>query len=737
MHQTFLTLVLLSSLGILNAQPADFEWAISVGESSADGGFATTTDVSGNVYVTGLYSGTVDFDPSASTFNLTSNGAVDIFVQKLDALGNFNWAISMGSTSNDRAYSISTDLSGNVYVAGNYEWTVDFDPGLDTFNLTSNGSLDIFVQKIDASGNLLWAKSIGGTSSDYVFSMATDNLGNVYLAGAFEGTADFDPSLDTFNLSSSGGRDIYIQKLDSMGNFEWVKSMGGVNHDVANSVIVDASGEVYVTGAYQGTVDFNADSGTFNLTSNGGYDVFIQKLDASGSFIWAKSIGGSSGDAGQTIATDGMGELYIIGFYSGTADIDPGIDTFNLTSAGSNDIFIQKLDSMGNFIWAKSVGGTAGDFGLSATLDASGNLYLTGFFKSTADFDPDTGSFQLTSNGSEDIFIQKLDASGNFVWAKSIGGTGNDRAYSITIDDSNDVYVTGYFENTADLDPSAGVFNLTSSGGWDLFVLKLDQCSPSSWLDIQTACSSYTWIDGNTYYQSNSTATFNIAGGASSGCDSIIILNLTINSTVDTAVQVACGPFTWIDGNTYVTNNNSATDTMTNAAGCDSVIILNLTIFTIDTSVTILLDDNWSANATSGTFQWIECAKDSILFGETSADFAPPTDASYAVIITDNGCSDTSTCITVQVVGLNELRPPSDVNVYPNPVNKELTFEFESTEERLITIYNLTGKKVSTFESKGTKTGIDVKQLANGFYYYSIEMVEGAVFIERGSFIKE
>jgi len=208
----------------------------------------------------------------------------------------------------------------------------------------------------------------------------------------------------------------------SAQTLEWAKSMGGTGNEYGNSMAIDALGNVYTVGNYMGTVDFNPGTGTFNLTSVGLFDIFISKLDASGNFVFAKSMGGPLNDWATSIALSG--NIYTTGYFYGTADFDPGAGTFNLTSSNdSSDIFISNLDASGNFVYAKSMGGTSSKcYSQSITIDASGNVYTTGYFSGTSDFDPGTGVFNLTTTGVNDIFISKLDASGNFVWAKSMGG---------------------------------------------------------------------------------------------------------------------------------------------------------------------------------------------------------------------------------------------------------------------------------------------------------------------------
>ena len=465
----------------INAQT--FEWAKSFGGWSFDGGTSITVDASGNVYTTGFFQYTVDFDPGAGTTNLTSKGYSDVFVQKLDPLGNLVWAKSFGGTSSDGGNSITADALGNVYTTGYFGDTVDFDPGAGTTSLTSKGYSDVFVQKLDPSGNLLWAKSFGGTSSDGGNSITVDASGNAYITGYFIDTVDFDPGAGTTNLTSNGSFDVFVQKLNPSGNLLWVKSFGGTSGDRGH-ITVDVSGNVYTTGEFGDTVDFDPGAGTTNHTSNGFSDAFIQKFDPSGNLVWAKSFGGKSDDGGTSITVDALGNVYTTGFFRDTVDFDPGAGTTNLTSNWSSNVFVQKLDPSGNLLWVKSFGGTSNDGGMSITADASGNAYLAGFFRDTVDFDPGAGTTKLASKGGSDVFVQKLDASGNLLWVKSFGGwKRNDVGISITLDTSGIVYTTGYFGDTVDFDPGVGTTSLSSKGYSDVFVQKMSQSPPLRIID--------------------------------------------------------------------------------------------------------------------------------------------------------------------------------------------------------------------------------------------------------------
>src|SRR5438045_1581227 len=255
--------------------------------------------------------------------------------------------------------------------------------------------------------NLVWAKNVGGTSDVLGQAITTDAAGNVYTAGVFWETADFD---STSSLASAGNYDVFISKMDASGNFVWAKSMGGKSTDIDLSIAVDDFGNVYTTGDFWGTADFDPGPGIFSLTSAGNYDVFISKLDASGNFVWAKNMGGPLFDVGYSIAVDGSGNVYAIGSCQDTADFDPGNGIYNLESAGSDDIFITKLNSSGNFVWAKNMGGSLSDVGHSIALDGLGNVYSTGWFYGTVDFDPSGKIYTLTSAGEDDVFISIFDA---------------------------------------------------------------------------------------------------------------------------------------------------------------------------------------------------------------------------------------------------------------------------------------------------------------------------------------
>ena len=442
--------VLFMTSAVLTAQTPQWEWAINAGGIGTDeAGEGISVDENGNSYVAGYFMETATF--GATT--LTSSGSYDIFVAKTDANGNWQWAKQAGGTDFDMGYAIGIDANGNSYVIGHFSGTAYF--GADS--LTSSGSDDIFVAKIDADGNWQWAKRAGGIESDYGHGISVDENGNSYVTGDFQETADF----GTFTLTSSGYKDVFVAKLDADGNWQWVKQASGISGDYCYAISVDESGNSYVTGGFQDTLTV----GMTTLITHYAPDIFVAKLDANGNWLWAKQAGDDSyfPDFGYGISVDANGNAYVTGYFMASATFGP----FALTSSGNydNDVFVVKLDTDGNWQWAKNAGGNSYDEGKGIIVDENGNSYFTGLFSGTATFGPTT----LTCSGVIDIFVAKMDTDGNCQWAKQAGGIGNDQGNGISIDANGNSYVTGKFRETA----TFGATSLTSSGNDDIFVAKL------------------------------------------------------------------------------------------------------------------------------------------------------------------------------------------------------------------------------------------------------------------------
>ena len=262
-------------------------------------------------------------------------------------------------------------------------------------------------------------------------------------------------------------------KLDEAGDFVWARAYGGTDDDRAERIAVDANGRIYLTGYFESTADFDPGPCSNSVISAGCTDIFMLRLDSSGDLVWAGGIGGTSADYGRALAVSGDGSVYGSGQFNGTADFDPGPDLFPLETYGHYDIPIFRLDSTGSLVWAEQLGGTNWDQAYDLTVDPDGNLVGVGGFTDVADFGPGATDILLTIAGDLDIVVFRLDSAGGGIRADRFGGPGSDMGYGVHVSPDGSVFATGYFSDTGDFDPGAGVLALTSSGDRDAFLVKL------------------------------------------------------------------------------------------------------------------------------------------------------------------------------------------------------------------------------------------------------------------------
>ena len=337
----------------------NFIWGRSWGAAEPAYGNGVAADANGNVYVTGAYRDTVDFDPGPGVDQHTTKGLKDIFLSKFDSNGNFIWVRTLGAARFADSHGVAIDLNGNACVTGNFSMSIDFDPGLEA--IKTNGEYDVYIGKFDSEGNFIWGRTFGGADDDHGNSVAFDPNGNVYIAGRFSGTVDLDPGAGVDEHTSEGGTDIFLSRLDPDGNFLWACTWGGSTSDHSREVTVDSDGNAYIAGRFSGTVDFDPGSGVNEHTSDDEFDAFLSKFDSTGSLLWAINLGGARYSEGDGVAVDGSGNPYITGRFDGTLDFDPGPGVDEHTVAGSQDIFLCKFDSNGSFLWARTWGATPHD----------------------------------------------------------------------------------------------------------------------------------------------------------------------------------------------------------------------------------------------------------------------------------------------------------------------------------------------------------------------------------------
>jgi hypothetical protein len=504
----YISIFIFMSFGILSlAQLTSFQWAKQFGGGANTFGTAITCDASGNVISTGYFDSSVDFDPGPGTYALSAPGTLDAFVTKLNANGTFLWARQMNFPITGDGQAIALDMSGNIYVTG----SVGPPPGGE----------DIHISKLNSAGTIVWQKQIGGALTDFGRSIAVDGSNNVYVAGEFTGTVDFDPGPGSYTLSSGSGTENFILKLDGSGNFVWAKHVASTSL-AKQSIAVDTTGDVYYTGEFVGLTDFDPNAGIYTLSGFGNTDIFICKLSSVGNFIWAKEIGGPSSDRGFGIATNSSNDVYLSASFYGIADIDPGPATFTVDQTVSGNALVIRLNSSGSTIWTKAFGAGSGVLLYNICVHNS-CAYSIGSIVGTSDMDPGPGTSTLSTFGSSDIIVHKLTQSGFLEWVKQIGGAGTEYEGGICVDPFDHVYTTGSFQQTCDFNPGPS-FNLGAlSSNTDAFVHSIAQPNVSGTNERST-------IDSFKLYPNPVSTFLNISGTFPS--ESMIAIISSIGKTI-------------------------------------------------------------------------------------------------------------------------------------------------------------------------------------------------------------
>ena len=431
-----------------------------------------------------------------TTIESSSSNSVQ---SRLASISSTSYAVTFGGTSTDFPSNVVVDSLGNAYITGDFHNTVNFGSG----NITSSGVKDIFIAKFDTTGSLEWVKTYGDSSFDRGLDIAIDSSDNIYVTGYFMRTVNFGGGNVTVTDPSSGGSDLFVLKLNSSGEFQWVYTVGGSNNDNGKGIDVDSSGNVYISGIFKDTVNF----GGGDITSHGNFDIFVLKLNSSGVFQWVYHAGGTGNDQAYPISVDTNGNVLVAGYFFDTANFTPA----SCTSRGSADIFVLKLTTSGLLNFIRCYGSTSVDYPWGVDFDSAGNAYITGGFSNTINFD----CGNTTSSGSQDIFVMKLNSSGNCQWVYTVGDSDMDYGWALETDSSNNSYITGYFQDTVNF----GGGNITSAGNRDVFVLKLNSSGVFQW--VYTAGSTeddYSYgldIDssGNIYAVGSFQSTVNFGGG--------------------------------------------------------------------------------------------------------------------------------------------------------------------------------------------------------------------------------
>ena len=505
-----------------------FSLAVNAVGATIDEGTTVAALPGGGEIMGGIFSDTAIFGHGSHEVTLTAVGQTAVFVADYSAAGTLEWVRQFGGTgglfsaykNNTPDYpldpersgnsiqgagpyipqigqtigGVAVDPSGDVYFTGSFYGSVTFNAGTGTKTFQANGPFagqypDIFLIKMDSSGNLIWGDQMGGEFTDVANAIAVDSSGNAYITGYFSRTANFDPQSSTgggtFDLVSHGRSDIFAAKYTSAGALVWADGMGSndtnTNHrNMGRSIAVDSSGNVYITGVFAGTSDFDPGPNVFNLTTPGETSDFIEKLDANGGFVWAEQIGSGFDNGGLSLALGPGGSIYTLAYFEGTIQANPGAGApLSLSASPDNsgnegdrtNLLMEKLTNSGNLIWAKTITGPGFEIGGTIAVDAQGSAYITGAFDYATNFNtqgtpeivtsvPGVDTFDDNNDSgrtsSYDVFLEKLSTNGKFLFVRTYGGAGDDFGMADALTSSGDILLTGLFRGTVNFNPEKG-----------------------------------------------------------------------------------------------------------------------------------------------------------------------------------------------------------------------------------------------------------------------------------------
>lgn len=444
-------------------------WARSWGEIGSDAAQGVAVDGSGNIYTTGYVSGGqgIDLDPGPGVDWHEVSGLTG-FLSKFDPCGNYEWGktwFHQGDGIGIWSYGVGLNDSGDVYVTGSFVNTVDFDPGPGIDEHTSIGYQDAFLGKYDADGNFKWARTWGGENAcpfpaDSGITVAVDAYGNAYVYGAFCETVDFDPGPGIAEYTSvENDENTFLSKFSPDGNFQWVRTWDtDLWESYGTMMTLNQNGIIYLTGSFYETVDFDPGPGLDERVSAGNRDIFVTSVDSDGNYTGSITLGGPGNDEGSGIAIDDHGDIYVTGVYGQTVDFDPGPDVDEHTSNHKQDVFLCKFNSTGGFLWARTWGGdnpglVGNDRAEGIAVDKNSNVFVTGHFQSTVDFDPGPGVDERSEGGP---FVSKFNSTGDFLWVTTWGDEKRFWTCEIAADIYSNIYIVGELGDLTDFDPGPG-----------------------------------------------------------------------------------------------------------------------------------------------------------------------------------------------------------------------------------------------------------------------------------------
>lgn len=653
------------------------------------------------------------------------------------------WAKAVGSPGANFGFGLAVDDGQSVITTGWFSGTVDFDPGAGVANRSSNGGEDIYVLKLDGNGQFLWVLTFGGSGSDRGYDIVTDNAANIYVSGNFSSTVDFQPGPGIDTRTAVGNWDAFFLKIDFLGNYQWVRSWGGNGDDYGYALTHDINGFVVVTGMFSSTVDFDTSPASLLKSSAGSFDIFVSKFTDEGVFVWNRTMGGSAADFSYSVQCDDAGNIFHGGYFSGSVDFDPGPGQVILNVQGSNDVYVQKMTSTGQHIWTRGVQGVGNEFLHNIRYNGLDQLYITGNFSGTLDFNPGPAQNLHTSNGSFDAYILTLDTNGLYLWSRTFGGDGNDLAVTASPDRQGNINVAGLFTGgNVDMDPGPGVRLRSSNGGYDVFVSKFSANGQLLWnIAFGGTGNDEAWgiaadYAGNVHTTGPFSTTVDFDPGpitlsySSLGQTDIFVHKIRCGS-VHAISLTGCGSVVDPFSGLVYTKSDTLIDTTTNQWECDSVVIRYITVNPLP--VNPIVNGNFTPSAQSlqqyvlanynAAWQYNWQVVGGVLAAATGpnvfVNWGSGGQTGYLILRSqrDSSCFRTDTlAVAIGQAASIHNKTLSSGTVYPSPSTGYFYFDLND-EDLSFRLLDITGRSLLIGTAhEGDRWRIDVPHLPPGNY---------------------
>lgn len=652
-------------------------WTHTIGNSNPDIFSDQAVDDNDNIFITGRFSGTAYFGPNQVGFPVTAGTTPSPYLLKKDAFNQVAWVRSFDWRI--RIEHVDAGPAGGVFATGWFDGPADFDPGSGIFNMACTpGGRDGFILHLNAAGQFVSAKKLGGAGNEYAFVSKTQSNGNSIIAGTYSNTIDVDPGSGSTNLYTMGQPSVYISTLNAQLNYQWSTAYASAEPVTIADLHVSSQDDIITIGTHSGPTYFvPPPSNIVNVYSPNGY---VVKHTSSGSIDWIAGFEAATGMVStsaaypKSVTTDSAGNIYITGSFRGVVDFDPSpSSTHYLTDVeNTNDYledgFLVKLSSNGNFIWARH---WASDYVIEmndVALLENGHVVVVGDFWGNVFTDPSPGAQSWTTAAIDGVAIV-LDSNGTYMYEARTHGPWNQytkRAHPLNGD--NFILSGSYLGNsTVSVSGQATTLaTLGHSSDQSSYQWAIGNCALFQFTDTIKSCDPIVWRDGLSYNSSNYNASFVDTSGS---CDTLYHLRLNIPLILDTITQ---------SGNTLF------------------------------------------VSPFQSQFAWMDCQTGQLIAGANDFSFQPTQDGQYAAIITNDGCTDTSDCYNFLFFHTEE-NAPGEVQLFPNPSQGQ--FHWKNTgghKVESIYLFGLDGKNHPVQYRQSEEGYILTTQANRGVYVIQI-----------------